>query len=358
MFTLQRKVFWLSIIAALFILAIVHFRFQPLTPEAFKLLINNGQQPDKLLGNIPKPSISSSSTSETHLQPQIFTSPTPAAHGGSLDTVLVVARLRTEDVSWIDRSLPGWKTAIYTVDDPDAALHTSRNKGHEANVYLTYIVDNYAKLPDVMVFIHSHQKHKHGTRAFEGIDYDNVATLKALKLDFVKRAGYANLRCLTNPGCPAEIQPFRPDEERDPLRPQENAMAGAWTELFENDNVPRVLATPCCAQFAVSRETVLQRSKEEYEKFLMWLHTTPLDDFTSGRIFEYLWHVIFGRDPVHCPDMDQCYKDQYGTTSSVVHQEQEKHEQEQKQKEQQEKEQKGKEQKEKENKQQQGKQGS
>ncbi|ORX94325.1 hypothetical protein BCR34DRAFT_225680 [Clohesyomyces aquaticus] len=139
-----------------------------------------------------------------------------------------------------------------------------------------------------MVFIHGHQKHKHGTRAFEGIDYDNVEAIKALKIDFVQKAGYANLRCMSKPGCPAEIQPFRPDEERDPLRPQENAMATAWSELFGNNNVPQVIATPCCAQFAVSRATVLQRSQQEYESFLDWIYNTPLDNFTSGRIFEYL----------------------------------------------------------------------
>jgi hypothetical protein len=26
--------------------------------------------------------------------------------------------------------------------------------------------------------------------------------------------------------------------------------------------------------------------------------TTELDDETSGRVFEYLWHIIFGQDPV------------------------------------------------------------
>jgi len=75
-------------------------------------------------------------------------------------------------------------------------------------------------------------------------------------------------------------------------------MPDAWRALFGNDHVPTVIATPCCAQFAVSREQVLKRSKEEYERFLKWLLDTPLDDFTSGRVFEYLWHVIFGKEPV------------------------------------------------------------
>lgn len=152
-----------------------------------------------------------------------------------------------------------------------------------------------------MVFMHSHQNHKHGTRDLEfvGIEYDNVEALKALNLEYVKKTGFANLRCLNNPGCPNEIQPFRPEAEKVPLRPQEAAMPSAWTALFGNaTSVPKVIAAPCCAQFAVSRAQVLKRKKEEYERFLTWLYDTSLDDFTSGRVFEYLWHVIFGREPV------------------------------------------------------------
>ena len=91
--------------------------------------------------------------------------------------------------------------------------------------------------------MHSYQKHDHGSRDVEDLSFNNVATIKALKIDFIQRTGYANLRCILSPGCPAEIQPFRPIEELDPLRPQERAMAGAWAELFGNNNVPKVIAT-------------------------------------------------------------------------------------------------------------------
>lgn len=166
---------------------------------------------------------------------------------------------------------------------------------------MTYIVDHYHKLPEIVLFIHPHEQHKHGTKrddAFEGIDYDNVETIQTLNLDFVKRNGFTNLRCMSSPGCPAEIQPFRPEAELDSLRPQEQAMPGAWSDLFRNSKVPHIIAAPCCAQFAVPATQILERPKEDYERFLNWLYTTPLDDFTSGRVFEYLWHIIFGKDPV------------------------------------------------------------
>lgn len=75
-------------------------------------------------------------------------------------------------------------------------------------------------------------------------------------------------------------------------------MPEAWRALFLDDKVPPVIAQPCCAQFAVSRAQVLKRERGEYERYLEWLTETPLDDATSGRVFEYLWHVIFGREVV------------------------------------------------------------
>src|SRR5579871_6716500 len=52
---------------------------------------------------------------------------------------LVMGRLKEDDVSWIDTSLPGLNTAIYVVndDDPNARLRIPENKGHQAMVYLT-----------------------------------------------------------------------------------------------------------------------------------------------------------------------------------------------------------------------------
>jgi hypothetical protein len=39
---------------------------------------------------------------------------------------------------------------------------------------------------------------------------------------------------------------------------------------------------------------------------------TPLDDHVSGRVLEYSWHVIFGREAVHCPNARECYCKTYG----------------------------------------------
>ena len=206
-----------------------------------------------------------------------------------------------------------WENSIYSVDDQNATLHTAQNKGHEAAAYLTYIVNNYDSLRDVTVFLHPHRVGR-GAWHNDAINHDNVISLHMLRLSHVLNNGYVNLRCRTDLGCPAEIQPFRKEQESD--NEVESIMPEAWISLFGGDMpIPNEIGVACCAQFAVSKEQVLTRPKEDYERYHKWLMETSLDDAVSGRIFEYLWHVIFGREAKHCPDMKTCYCEVYGLCS-------------------------------------------
>ena len=119
--------------------------------------------------------------------------------------------------------------------------------------------------------------------------------MRLLNLDYVQMQKYVNLRCRTNVGCADPVQPFRDPPALDEDR-IEHHMAEAWLFMFGDIPVPEKISTPCCAQFAVSKQQILTRSKEEYERYLTWLVETPLSDDMSGRIFEYLWHIIFGAE--------------------------------------------------------------
>ncbi|KAJ5146550.1 Protein of unknown function DUF3431 [Penicillium bovifimosum] len=220
-----------------------------------------------------------------------------------LDRIIVLGKMSYEDTDWLEEQLPEWQHAVYLVDDPEASLSVKHNKGKESNAYLQYILDNYHKLPEYIVFLHAHQYSGH----VEFWEQDNVLTVQRLQLDYLRKVGYLNLRCDWSPGCPDEVQPFRQTAGRT----TELAFAGAWLRIFNNTDVPEIVATPCCAQFAVTREQVLQRPRSDYESYHRWLMTTELDDETSGRVFEYLWHIIFGQDPVFCPAKAQCYRDVY-----------------------------------------------
>ncbi|KAF4210240.1 hypothetical protein CNMCM8980_004719 [Aspergillus fumigatiaffinis] len=211
------------------------------------------------------------------------------------DGVIVMGRLESEDVRWVMKELPDWQHAIYTVDDPNARLRVKKNKGREANVYLQYIIDHYHKLPATIIFLHSHRGGIKGWHT-EFPDHSNVRTVRMLNVDFVQRNGYANLRCGWFPGCPDEVQPFR--EPRNEERHAEHAFPDAWHYFFNGTKVPEVVAVACCAQFAVSRKQILERPLSDYLRYHQWVMETPWDDDTSGRVMEYMWHIIFGKEPV------------------------------------------------------------
>lgn len=184
------------------------------------------------------------------------------------------------------------------MDNVTAPLHTPVNKGKESNVYLTYIIENYEALPSIIVFLHAHKDGWPTGWHNDASDYSNVLSVQNLRLNFVQENGYANLRCKWFPGCPDEIQLSRPLDYEGERHVPEEIFPSAWKYMFGDLEVPEKLGTPCCSQFAVSKNQVLQRPKEDYVRYRNWVWETPEEDEVSGRVMEYLWHVIFGREPV------------------------------------------------------------
>ena len=203
-----------------------------------------------------------------------------------------------------------WSWFVYTVDDPYAPLHTPINKGRESLAYLTYIVENYSRLAQTIAFIHSHKDGYPGAWHTDAPLYSNVASLQMLQTSHIQRAGYANLRCNPAVGCPAELQFTHDSGENESST--EAAVSANWSFLFPDLPMPETIGVACCAQFAVSRSQVLQQPLQRYERIRQWIIDTPLPDDISGRVMEYVWHILFGRDPVFCPDMQTCYCEVYG----------------------------------------------
>ncbi|KAJ9302949.1 hypothetical protein DTO271G3_323 [Paecilomyces variotii] len=219
---------------------------------------------------------------------------------------LVVASMTKDDTSWLFEYFPDWHKSIYVVDDEDAELTVEINKGRESMVYLTYIIDNYDNLPDNMLFIHSLRYQWHNDDPY----YDGVPMLRNFQIPYLEAQGYVNLRCVWNLGCPSEIRPFH-DTHREDVHAGEYFKTG-FMELFPESEVPEVVGVSCCAQFGVTKWKIRERPKSDYEHFRNWLKTTDLTDELSGRIMEYSWHMIFGMEPVHCPDVAQCYCNVFG----------------------------------------------
>lgn len=196
---------------------------------------------------------------------------------------------------------------VYTIDDQTAPRHTIINKELESLAYLQFIIEHYHNLPNLIIFL---QANRDGlpqvrNRLRESHDshiprsaYDNVRAVKALREDYVQQEGYVNLRCALTPGCPDSIRPFRNPHDPSQETETERVFAMAWEQLFNNTDVPDVVAVPCCSQFAVSREQVLKRPLSDYVTYFRWLIKTDIPDEVSTTVMENLWHIIFGKDPV------------------------------------------------------------
>lgn len=198
------------------------------------------------------------------------------------------------------------------MDDPEAELHPPSNTGREAMAYLTYLIDHYHILPNISVFLHPHRQGWPKAWHTDAKGYDNVISVQSLRLEYVHQHGYANMRCIGNPGCPVEVRPsLNGTEEAESVS---KAFHQAYKFMFqvEDADVPEAVGTPCCSQFAVSREQIRKRPLQDYQRYRQWILDAGLTSDITGRVFEYLWHVIFGKGPVWCPQLEQCWCQQFG----------------------------------------------
>ena len=158
-----------------------------------------------------------------------------------------------------------------------------------------------------MIFIHAHQYSWHNV---DELERNTVAMISRLSLHRVRERGYLNLRCAWEPGCTSPLRPINATANVD--RPEQIVWSTAWEELFSDLPVPEEVAQPAGAQFAVSRACVLRRPRHEYENFRRWLLSTSLDDARSGRVWEYLWHIVFTGEAKICIPTNECLCTTYG----------------------------------------------
>ncbi|KAI0391894.1 hypothetical protein F5Y17DRAFT_478245 [Xylariaceae sp. FL0594] len=258
-----------------------------------------------------------------------------AAAAADRDLELVVASIQSEDTSWFHTHLPHWHKNIYVADysPPTSSSSSSspppltvpQNKGREAMVYLTYLIDRYDSLPRNILFVHASRFAWHN----DDPDYDALPTLLDFRLPYLREQGYVNLRCVWTIGCPREIRPFVDDvaaggrrkgkagdgdegeDDEEPLKAK-HVYKQAFEQLLPGTPVPDLVAVSCCSQFGVTRETVRRRPRADYVHFRDWLLETPLDDALNGRVLEFSWHIIFGKEAFHCPSPAECYCNVFG----------------------------------------------
>jgi hypothetical protein len=157
-------------------------------------------------------------------------------------------------------------------------------------IYLSYIIDNYDSLPWASIFMHGHLDAWHQ-------EVNSTTIISGLNRTALAYQGYISLRCDWYPSCPAEMKPDHHDvmvsgpgfNEKG----TEAALAGNWKLIFPDEPLPKTIASPCCAQFAVTRLAIQSRPKVDYERLREWLISSLLEDDLSGRVFEKLWAYMF-----------------------------------------------------------------
>jgi hypothetical protein len=242
-------------------------------------------------------------------QPWHPPSPKEASGGNTAERLIIKVKLENEDASWTQHLAPQWQNNTISIDSMYSHTHPEAHrsdKGRVASAYLTWIVENYNNLPETLVFIPPADK-------FESNTLNLPDVMNSIQVPFIQQSGFVNIRCPSEKSsttCNDKVLvPANPSYE---LRTLEAKMPKVWEALFGNTmELPQQIATVLGAEFAVSKAQVQKRSVEDYLKYWTWLNRTIMDDDSSGLVFEYLWHIIFGKDAVFCPERIRCECDLY-----------------------------------------------
>ena len=78
-------------------------------------------------------------------------------------------------------------------------------------------------------------------------------------------------------------------------------MKAAFEENFPGTRAPKILAQPCCSQFAVSKKTIRSIPRSDYQQKINWLLKSPLSDQLTGRMWEHMWQFLFLKRAEDCP---------------------------------------------------------
>lgn len=192
---------------------------------------------------------------------------------------LVVAR-HGEDTAWLRNTAPGVRAVVYNKGTPGAwpGEIPLPNSGREAQTYLHHIVENYAAPAEVTVFAQGkpfdHAFDFHGSLA--RISQQGIADTSGFEwLGHIIDTDDARGSVL--------FQTWSKNPEKRPLD-----MARFWGRLFPGD-CPARFTFACGAQFAASRELILRRPRDFYER----ARDLSLSHPDAPHFFERVWNHVF-----------------------------------------------------------------
>jgi hypothetical protein len=243
----------------------------------------------------------------------------------NIPITVIVAAIENDNLTLLEQQSGlslGDEQIVYIADNPNATYHVPVNKGNEAMVYLTFLIDRYDNLPDVMIFMHAGRTSWHNNVL---LHWSSDMTLRRLRRSYIKSNGFTNLLCdrtyrcshiynATKSGFPASVltrgrQLMYGENESDYTQFRE-----IWDGIFPGRPIPATLGTVPGAQFSLTRETAQRVSLDELKRLRQWIIDVDLDAKAAGAVFERLWHMIFlgTSESVLCPVPHQCYCSLYG----------------------------------------------
>ena len=188
----------------------------------------------------------------------------------------VISR-HNKNVGWVYKLQNINKIYIYDKENPGNKYNIPVNKGHEASVYLKYIIDNYYNLPDFTFFTHDDEYAWHHSGSI--IDKFNEAKSsnklyynindKCILGSIVSNVWYNEILIWYN----TYIEKYIPISKL----PKKD-----WTQQHRGS-----------AQFLVHKSLITKYPISFYGNLYNWLLTTKISNYKSARFLEYTWHIFW-----------------------------------------------------------------
>lgn len=191
---------------------------------------------------------------------------------------IVVARYNEDPWSWLSKDDPYVKVYNKGQAMSNENVHVLPNIGRESHTYLTYIVDNYERLPEIVFFTQGAPDHTGGRK----VEYFTSISTQCSDNHHVTKGPYYT---------------FRPDGFLDNYHGELYKSDLSFFDWFSKYIDPNVdtrgdIIWYMGATFSVRREKILSRSREYYMNLLAQFpkdHANP----EIGHFFERSWYYVF-----------------------------------------------------------------
>lgn len=199
----------------------------------------------------------------------------------------VVIAHYNEDLSWTD----GIDNLFIYSKSINGDRFINNNKGQEVPAYLRFIIDNYYKLPNKTLFMHGHSNSPHQDFCSRYI-VDNINWELGSYFSINKRAWYQEV------------------SERFSIEQgvYKSWIVENWGLFSDYLQLPITLKFYSGAQFCVNKELIEFYPLDYYKGLLFWVEHTNVNTYITSRIFEYMWHYLFTRNPIEIQRGSEIYE--------------------------------------------------